>query len=317
MRFNTTLVQFLGLAVLAPMILVTTAHADGPEVATYTKAKYTRAFATGLVRTHQSEDFLRTAPRASFTDQVGNVPGTYTVRSHAGPVEDQGQCGSCWDFSLTSVLRGTLMMSGKDPGRLSFNYLLNCAQAPQSGCEGGDFAAADYFVSPAGAPAYGSDGAYTGAAGKCVQQPVVASVPSYKLLGTNLGSNPKGAPPSFKDIAYVVGVLHQPVSIDVAADMNWQYYRSGIYNGCSDEKDEDVNHMVVIEGYSCETSVDSSGNCVFGNDGNLPAGVGTYTIRNSWGTVWGDKGYITTKATDKNGKRCNAVATDALYYDVK
>ena len=311
MRFSTTLVLLL-----TPMMFATAALADA-EVATYTKAKYTRAFATGLVRTHQSEDFLRTAPRVSFIEAQGNIPSSYSVRTHAGPVEDQGQCGSCWDFSLTSVLRGTLMMNGKDPGRLSFNYLLNCAQAPQSGCDGGDFAAADYFVAPMGAPAYGSDGAYTGRAGTCSKQPAVASAVSYKLLGTNLGSNPKGAPPSFKDIAYVVGVLHQPVSVDVAADYNWQYYRSGIYNGCSDEKDEDVNHMVVIEGYSCETSVDSAGNCVFDANGNLPAGVGTWVIRNSWGTSWGDKGYITTKATDKDGKRCNAVATDALFYDVK
>jgi C1A family cysteine protease len=56
---------------------------------------------------------------------------------------------------------------------------------------------------------------------------------------------------------------------------------------------------------------------VFDADGNLPAGVGTWIVRNSWSTMWGDRGYITTKATDKKGNRCNSIATDALYFDLK
>lgn len=310
MGFPNTVVQILALL----LILSSVAQAQ-EEVATYRSKNYSREFATGLVRTHQSEDFLRTAPRVSFVEMAAKVPGRASLRGKAGSVEDQGTCGSCWDFALTTTLRGSLMTKGRDPGRLSYNYLLNCAST-QGACEGGDFSAADYFIRPAGAPAYGSDGVYTGTAGACSRQPVVASTKSYRLLGTNLGNNPKGTPPSFKDIAYVVGVLRQPVSVDVAADSAWMGYRGGVYNGCGSQTDDDVNHMVVVEGYSCESSVDSAGNCVFDSKGNLPAGVGTWTIRNSWGTSWGDSGYITTKATNGSGKRCNAVATDALYYNI-
>lgn len=301
---------------LIAALLFIGAGANAAELPTYSAKSYPRQFAKGLVRTAESQKFIDSAPRTSFVTADTSVPAKYTVRGNAGPVEDQGQCGSCWDFSLTSVLRGTWMtVGGKDPGRLSFNYLLNCATTMQ-GCSGGDFSAADYFVSPKGAPAYGSDGDYTGTQGDCQQETPIASTTSYKLLGTNLGQIPTGTPPAFKDIAYVVGVLHQPVSIDINADMDFESYSSGVFNGCNGDTGS-VNHMVSIEGYDCETSVDQNGNCVFDDKGNLPAGVGTYLIRNSWGASWGDKGYITMKATDSSGARCDSVATDALYYTVK
>lgn len=282
------------------------------ETPTYTSTTYPIRHATGLVRTDRSQAALEALGRTSFTGRSAStpVPGSYSMRGHAGPVENQGQCGSCWDFSLTTVLRGTGIMSGKDPGRLSFNYLLNCAK-DMDGCNGGDFPAAAYFVKPEGAPAYGSDGSYTGTQGTCESEPAIASTTTFSMLGSG-GSNP-----SFEDIAYVVGVLHQPVSIDVAANQDWENYSSGVYNKCNDEGGAGINHMVAIEGYSCEGSVDSKGNCAFNSDGNLPPGVGTWVIRNSWGTSWGDQGYITTKATDSKGSRCNAVATDALYYELK
>jgi KDEL-tailed cysteine endopeptidase len=286
---------------------------DPSFVPTYQSRSYPIKHATGYIPTEKGREFKAKAPHKTFVGSSTPVPGSYSLRGHAGPVDDQGTCGSCWDFSLTGVLRGTWIMAGKDPGRLSYNYLLNCATT-QQGCNGGDFPAAAYFVSPQGAPAYGSDGTYTGVDGSCVQATPVASTVSYVMLGNDEGNFPNSPTPSFQDIAYAVGVLHQPVSIDVAVDNNWENYASGVYNKCTDEKVADINHMVAIEGYSCETSVDSSGNCVFDANGNLPAGVGTWIIRNSWGTDWGDAGYITTKATDKNGKACNAVASDALYF---
>ena len=284
------------------------------EPATYVSKNYDMKHPTGLVRTKESAEFLKNSPRESFVFSSESVPAKYSLRGKAGPVEDQGQCGSCWDFSLTSVLRGSWMAQGQDPGRLSFNYLLNCAKTMQ-GCQGGDFSAADYLISPKGAPAYGSDGRYTASQGKCVEKPAVASTQSYRLLGTNLGANPAAPLPSFKDIAYVVGVLHQPVSIDVAVDDAWQSYSGGTFNACNSRIE--LNHMVSVEGYDCQSSVDAGGNCVFDEKGNLPPGVGKWIIRNSWGSSWGDRGYITMKATDSKGRRCSSVAMDAVYFNVK
>jgi len=302
-----------GLIGLALIYSVTAAASEAP---TYRAQSYAVKHAKGLKRTEKSKQFLVQAPRRSYIKDATPIPAATSLRTYAGPVEDQGQCGSCWDFSLTEVLRGTLMTAGKDPGRLSFNYLLNCAKTMQ-GCNGGDFPAADYFINPQGAPAYGTDGVYTATDGKCQSAPAVASTVSYSILGDDFGTVPNAVAPSFKDIAYVVGVLHQPVSIDIAADDNFASYVSGVYNGCSSEDPDTIDHMVVIEGYDCESAVDADGNCTFDAKGGLPNGVGTWLVKNSWGESWGDNGYITMKATDSKGLKCNSVATDALFYTVQ
>ncbi len=151
---------------------------------------------TGLLRGEASRHFLRTAPRAEFTSATSSIPKSFSLRGSAGPVEDQGlQCGSCWDFALTTGLRGTWMSNlTKDPGRLSFNYLLNCA-TNAGGCQGGDFDAAEFLLSPKGAPAYGADGPYTGTQGTCVGETPVASATSYVLLGSDFGVNPNNPTP--------------------------------------------------------------------------------------------------------------------------
>jgi C1A family cysteine protease len=265
----------------------------------------------GLLRTDSTRRFLLQAPRVSFTQVKTPVPGRYSMRGKIGPVEDQGSCHACWAFAMTTALRGTLAAAGHDPGRLSFNYMLNC-NSQGFNCSGGDFTAADLLVKPQGPPAYGADGEYTENEGTCQRFPVVASAPSYKLLGTDFNAHPGAPEPTFKDIAYVVGVLHKPVAVDVAADWGWNGYSSGTFTSCSGSS---LNHMVVIEGYSCESSVDSAGNCVFGKDGNLPPGVGVWIVRNSHGLSYGDRGYITIKATASDGSKCNSIATDALFFD--
>ena len=40
-----------------------------------------------------------------------------------------------------------------------------------------------------------------------------------------------------------------------------------------------------------------------------------WKVRNSWGTSWGDGGFMRTKMTDAKGVRCNAVAKEASYFD--
>jgi cathepsin L len=65
-----------------------------------------------------------------------------------------------------------------------------------------------------------------------------------------------------------------PVAVAVAAN-DWHKYESGIFTGCDYSKNIDVNHVVVLEGYGTDEA------------------LGDYwLIRNSWGTGYGENGYI-------------------------
>jgi C1A family cysteine protease len=264
----------------------------------------------GLKRHEHAKKFLRDSKKLKRSHLGASpIPKSISLRGTAGPVEDQGQCGSCWDFSLTTVLRGTMILANQDPGRLSFNYLLNC-DTDDYGCNGGDLSAAEWLIQGGKGIQgdYSYDRApYSGSQGKCVKGKAIAQAAGYQLLGDNNG-------PSFYDIASQISQNH-PVSTDVAAGSGeWENYSGGVYNVCQGGEN-DIDHMVVIEGYDCEGSVDSSGNCALDPNGNLPPGIGTYLVRNSWGP-WGDAGYITMKVTDINGNRCNQIGHDALVFEL-
>ena len=66
-----------------------------------------------------------------------------------------------------------------------------------------------------------------------------------------------------------------PVAVNVAA--NWAIYGGGIFSGGCDTTACTLNHVVVAEGYSQPGATDPEG---------------YWTIRNSWGEGWGEKGYI-------------------------
>jgi hypothetical protein len=275
---------------------------------THKTKDYGHKFALGLKRDHARHSKFKMATRhMDFTHLEMPVPGKADISAKVSPPEDQGNCGSCWVFSLTKALRSSLMVAGTDPGVLEFNYLLNnCGPGTkEAGCGGGDFPAADNFLSMAG-PGLNKDNPYTQREGSCKGLPVAATAISYAMLG---GSNG----PTFKDLATAVGIHTLMVSIDVAAGSgSWMSYSSGIYNGCSGRA-RDIDHMIDLVGYDCETSVNPDGSCKFDANGNPVNGDGYLIVENNWGDSWGENGYMRTRFKE-NGQNCNAIATDALVF---
>lgn len=264
----------------------------------YHSKKYEHKHHRGLVR--KSLRFLQGTHHFSYVKESFTIPNSYSLQPVSSAVEDQGACGSCWDFSLTGTLRDTYLTQGmKDPGRLSFMYLLDCAK-DMDGCDGGDFDAAQHMVNRKGPPIYSFQPYTAPPVSACKKGRAAASGAAYHMLGGVMG-------PAFKDVAYVIGVLHKPLSTQIAADNAFEAYQDGIFDACSSTE---VNHMVILSGYDCE------GPCNFDEHGNLPPGKGFYLIKNSWSDQWGEKGYVRIRATDKNGVRCNAIASQAMFYDL-
>jgi hypothetical protein len=265
-------------------------------VKTYKVSKQRQVHAKGF-RKHASRR-ARSFKKASDLATFGMVPGNFDLRPTLTQIENQANCGSCWAFSLTATNRDGHALNGNDPGRLSQEWLIdNSTQA--DGCSGGDFDAADALLSPGGSPLWEAC-PYALGAGKCsAYLPPAAGITGWHMLGDNASG------PSVQDIESYIAASGKPVSIAVAAGAgDWESYAGGIYNGCTAGE---LDHMINIVGWDNEGAS-------FNRKGNLPAGKGVWILRNSWGTSWGEAGYMRTKITDRSGKRCNNVAEQAAFF---
>jgi len=177
------------------------------------------------------------------------------------PVKDQAQCGSCWAFSTTGGVEGAVQVATGKLTSLSEQQLVDCAgSAGNQGCNGGLMDDAfNWIVSHNG---IGSEASYpyTARDGTCKNVPSVSKITGFQDV--QQGS----------EDALMSALQNQPISIAIEADQSsFQMYRSGIFKGpCGTQLD----HGVLLVGA--------------GTDG----GVDYWRVKNSWGTSWGDNGFI-------------------------
>ncbi|NPV86890.1 MAG: hypothetical protein HPY45_12875 [Anaerolineae bacterium] len=197
-------------------------------------------------------------------------------------VKDQRSCGSCWAFGSVGVLEAAIKMQGGGEQDLSEQYLVSCNTDGWS-CNGGWWAH-DYhkdkpgkLSNPPGA-VYESNMPYTASNGTCSY---VSNHPYTLQSWQYVGDETLASVPSIKAAIQQYG----PVAAAVCASDSFMSYSGGVYdkNECGN-----VNHAIIIVGWDDATQ--------------------SWKIKNSWGTGWGEGGYMRIKwGVNGVGKSASAI----------
>jgi cathepsin L len=212
----------------------------------------------------------------------------WRTKNAVTPIKNQGQCGSCWSFSTTGSTEGAHALSTGNLVSLSEQNLVDCTYqvAPYnlSGCDGGLMTVAfQYIINNKGIDTEASY-PYQGVVGKCHYNPSNSAATLSSFNNVTSGS----------EADLETAANQQPVSVAIdASHMSFQLYTSGIYHEifCSATK---LDHGVLVVGYGTDTD----------NNANY------WIVKNSWGTSWGQDGYI-YMSKDRNNN-CG-IATMASY----
>jgi len=175
-------------------------------------------------------------------------------------VYDQGQCGSCWAFSATETVESYHFLSGKSLVGLSQQQIVDC-DSDCYGCNGGWTDKAFDYIKSAGGQDTLDSYPYTAQDGSCNFNPsnVAADVVSWTWVTQSDDEN------AMQQAVYQTG----PLSICVDAS-SWQNYNGGVISDCG----TDIDHCVQLTGFSTQD------------------GTPAWNVRNSWGTGWGENGYL-------------------------
>jgi len=235
----------------------------------------------------------------SYSRKQGGVPSSFSWKDHNAvtKVKDQGSCGSCWTFGAGAAIEGAMCKGGlyncNNWNGVSTQQLVDCAShnsnlSPydNSGCNGGFQSNALRYVwtEPHGIDSWDNYPYTAREANRC-------SYSSSKSVGTISSCGKLGHAADedlMVDMVYHQGVT--TVAID-ASGRSFQLYSGGIYHStsCSSSR---LNHAVTMTGFG------------------VTGGQKYFEVKNSWGTGWGDHGYI---LFERAGHNMCGVASEGQY----
>jgi len=261
------------------------------DVHTQQKMEEPRQYAKGFVRQPRNA----AVPVGTITPEMrAAAPDRLDWSETSGaisPVKDQAQCGSCWAFSATEGIESAVFQAtGSASPPLSPQQIVSCDKT-DGGCNGGDLPTAFDYVESAGGLDTEDDYPYTsttGRSGSCKSSTPVVKVTDYKYAVAPC----EGGSCSSQDEDGLKAALaaHGPLSICVNAE-TWNSYYGGVLSGSCSGKYNALDHCVQLVGY------------------DTTASTPYWKVRNSWGTSWGEKGFIRLPM----GVNSCGVADEAMY----
>ncbi|KAF9591097.1 hypothetical protein IFM89_001441 [Coptis chinensis] len=200
-------------------------------------------------------------------EHAAAVPSSMDWRKKGAvtPIKDQGQCGSCWAFSTVASMEGITQLTTGTLISLSEQELVDCdVNGEDQGCEGGlmddafDFIVQNHGLATEGTYPYK---AIDGTCDKKKEASHAANITGHEDVPAN------------DEKALLKAVANQPIAVAIdAGGSDFQFYSSGVFTG---ECGTQLDHGVTAVGY-----------------GTASDGTKYWLVKNSWGTAWGENGYI-------------------------
>jgi len=217
---------------------------------------------------NRDSGYLRAKNPMSHKDLLHATPVTVDWRTQNAvtPIKNQAQCGSCWAFSTTGSVEGSVAIGSGKLISLSEQQLVDCSSSyGNQGCNGGLMDDAFQYI--------------IASTGLCTE----AAYPYTAVTGTTcLAANCTAAATitGFVDVAagdenaLLVASAITPVSVAIEADQQaFQFYSGGVFNAACGTQ---LDHGVLTVGY--------------GHDAT--SALDYWIVKNSWGTTWGEQGYM-------------------------
>ncbi len=190
---------------------------------------------------------------------VSTLPEAYT--GIASSVKNQGSCGSCWAFAAVGLMESMILKKDGIEVDLSEQQLVSCNPWGW-GCNGGLWPN-DMLVDPGAM--LESCFPYTATDAPCND-----SCPTpYKIDGWAFVTADNEVPPveEIKQAIYTYGAVQAGVYVD-----RWfQAYTGGVLDRCK-RRVNYTNHAIILCGWD--------------------DAKGAWLLKNSWGTGWGEDGYM-------------------------
>jgi len=211
------------------------------------------------------EDIREHANNAQRIQVPRDLPSQFdwTAKGADVGVKDQGQCGSCWAFGTVASIEGANFLKTGNLISLSEQELVDCSSSDH-GCNGGLPARAymDLINNHSGMEREDAYPRYDARDHRCRAEPSKEEIflSDWKQIAQD------------EDQIQAALVKYGPLAIALNADP-FQYYGGGILDP-SYCPASGIDHAVTLVGYGEEN------------------GQKYWKIKNSWGTGWGEDGYV-------------------------
>ena len=227
---------------------------------------------TGLIEEEEPEEPNRDSRVVIDEALLSSLPASYDSVSLGlvSPVKKQGTCNSCVAFGTIALAETCFKKITGKFGDYSEQHLLDCAYGTRlvNGCKGSWlFGYASWLAFKKPKLASEKTYPYTGRVETC-RTNYEEFNQGAKITRSITTGWKRGNEKNLKALVY----KHGAVMVVVAAHDNFNRYKGGVFSGCS--KWKKLNHAVVVVGYGTEDGVDY------------------WLVKNSWGTSWGEQGFI-------------------------